>query len=99
MWLYIMNRQQKIEHIPLGPHNIKGADIVIQPKMNLWQDPVKSIFLGEVARPLTYRNFDGLILLERVSDAQVITKLSVQTNYSDNVHIPGSILNLVNRKY
>ena len=47
---------------------MEGADKITLPKMISRLLPIKSIFLGVVARLIPYCDFDGCILLERVSD-------------------------------
>ena len=42
--------------------------------------------MGVIARPCPHRNFDGRILLERVSKHQVTTKLSAHTKFSNDLH-------------
>ena len=42
--------------------------------------------MGVVICPCAHGNFDGRIMLERVSNEQVVTKLTAHTSFSDNVH-------------
>ena len=49
------------------------------------------MFLGVVTRPIPHRNFDGRILLERVSKQTTVSKLTAHTNFSDDVLINSAI--------
>ena len=66
-WFYTTNRRRKVKKLPLAPHEEEGADKIVIPKMRSRRFPVKSMFMGVVARPRPQHNFDGKILLERVS--------------------------------
>ena len=47
---------------------------------------MRSMFLDVVARICMYRNFDGMILLERVGEVQVIKHVTAHKQFSDNVY-------------
>ena len=61
-----------------------NVDKAKKPKMYSRRFPVKTMFLGVVARPVKHRNFDGKILLERIAKDKVITTATSHTNFTDD---------------
>ena len=79
--------EKKIKKLPLGPQEKEGAERISLPKILYRKFMVKSIFLCVVARPITHRNFDVCIWLKRVSTQVTITKLTTNTNFSDDMNV------------
>ena len=71
-WFYTTNRRRKLKKLPLGEGEEDGEDMLVRPKMRSRRFPVKSMFMGVVARPRPDKNFDGKVFLERVSKNVVI---------------------------
>ena len=92
-WFYRTNRRRLIKFLKQGPHEKKGADNIIFPKMLSRRYPVKSMFMGVVGRPVPHRQFDGKIFMERVSETKFITKCTAHTNFSDDALINSEIKN------
>ena len=65
---YTTSRHKKIKMLPRGEHELEGAENVIKPKMRSMCFPLRSMFMGVVARLLPHRNVNGKIMLERVSE-------------------------------
>ena len=65
-WFYTTNRRNKLKYLPLQPGETPGADKLYKSKMRCCCHPVKSMFLGVVARPRPELNFDGKIHIEHV---------------------------------
>ena len=66
-WFYVTNCHCKVKKLPLGPHEVEGADAIEMPKTQSQRFPVKSMFMGVVGKPRPDKNFDGKILFKRVS--------------------------------
>ena len=86
-WFYTTNRRRKIKKIPLRQHETVGDDFLLLPKMRSRRFPVKSMFMGVIARPREDRNFDGKILLERVSEEKTLTRNSTNQNFSVDLNV------------
>ena len=84
-WFYTTNRRRKIKTLPPGVHEEVGDDEVPQPKIRSRRFPVKSMFLGVVGRPNEEHNFDGKILLKRVSEEVEMKQNSTNQNFTDDV--------------
>ena len=83
--------KEKIKRLPLGKYETAGVERVSTPKKISRRFPIKSMFLGVVTRPIPHRNFDGRILLERVSKQTTVSKLTTHTNFSDHILINSAI--------
>ena len=90
-WFYRTSRCWKLKVLKLGPHEKEGADKIVFPKMLSRRFPIKSMFMGVVGRPIPHRNFDGKILLERVSKKRYISKCTAHSNFSDDAIINAEI--------
>ena len=77
--------------LPKGTYEPDGADEYRRPKIISRRFPVKSMFLGVVGRPIPHRQFDGRILLERVSTTEPVTRQTATTNFSDDIFINNTI--------
>ena len=84
-WFYTTNRRRSIKKLPCGEHEEEGADFVPMPKIRSHRFPVKAMFMGVVARPVANKNFDGKILLERVSKEEVLQRRSTNQNFSPDI--------------
>ena len=80
-----------MKRLPIGKFDKAGLEHVSTPKIISRQFPIKSKFLGVVSRPIPHRNFDGRILIERVSVQTTVSKLTAHTNFSDDVLINSAI--------
>ena len=83
-FFYTTSRRKKIKVLPKGEHEVDGADKFIRPKMRSRRFPIKSMFMGVVGRPIPHREFDGKIMLERVSEEVPITRLGSHTSFTDD---------------
>ena len=88
-WFYTTSRRAKLKCLPLQPGEEKGADRVKIPKMRNRQYPVKSMFLGVVARPRIDlpSMFDGRVFLKRVSETLTLKKDACNANFTHDIHI------------
>ena len=53
--------------------------------------PVKTMFMGIVGRPQRHRDFNGKILMHRVSKRRYITSLTAHTNFTDDAVLNAQI--------
>ena len=90
---HMTSRRKKIKVLPRGEHEQEGAAKLIRLEMCSSRFPFKSIFMGVVARPLPHRNFDGKIMLERVSEQVTVTRLGSYTNFADDTITNSTIRN------
>ena len=86
-------RRKKIKHLLKGSHEKDGADKLVRSKMRSRRFPIKCMFMGVITRPLPRRNFDGKILLERVSEQVEVTRQTAHTNFTDDVLMNTSLKN------
>ena len=86
-WFYTTNRRRKIKYLPKGPHEREEDVDTSHPKIISRRFPVKAMFLGVVARPQVRNNFNGKILLERISQQEKVKRNSTNQNFSDDVII------------
>jgi hypothetical protein len=82
-WFYKCNRQRKLKDLPLNADKEPpGADSrVFSPKATSRQFPVKVMYMGIVGRPNAERNFDGKILLLRVSKSKQLSRATVSEQF------------------
>ena len=90
-WFYTTSRRRTIKRLPLQPGEEEGSDFIPQPKVLSRRFPIKSMFLGCIGRPRPDKGFDGKILLERISETTVVTKMTANQNFSDDVLINSEI--------
>ena len=74
-----------MKFLPLQPGEEPGAEKLTRPKMRNRCYPVKAMFMGVVACPRKDKNFDGKILMERVSKEKTIRTETTHTNFSSDV--------------
>ena len=86
-WFYTTNRRNKLKYLPLQPGEAPGADKLYRSKMRCRRHPVKSMFLGVVARPRPDLNFDGKIHIERVCKTRPLTRMCTHTSFSNDICI------------
>ena len=65
-----------MKELPRGPTEKNAADSLRKPRIHNRRYPVKVIYLGVIACPQDEDNFYGLIMIERVSHAKVLTRAS-----------------------
>ena len=92
-FFYTTSRRKKIKILPKGEHEDDEADKFIRPKMRSRRFPIKSMFMGVVGRPIHHRQFNGKILLERISEQFSITRLGSHTSFTDDAIMNGMIRN------
>ena len=90
-WFCITNRRRKIERLPLGDGEAPGSDFIPAPKMRSRRFPVKSMFMGVVAKPQAEKGFNGGIHLERISVRDKVTKKSAHQRFSDDRNLNNEI--------
>ena len=83
-WFYVTNRRRKIKRLPLGDGEAPGIDFVPSPKMRSRRFPVKSMFMGVVAKPQPDRGFSGRIHLERISEDVTVARRTTHQRFSDD---------------
>ena len=86
-WFYTTNRRNKLKHLPLQPGEAPGSDKLYRSKMRCRCHPVKSMFLGVVARPRPHLHFDGKIHIERFSKTRPSTRMCTHTSFSHDICI------------
>jgi len=86
-WFYVHNRRKRLKILPCGPGEQEGADEVAAPKCLSCRFPVKAMFMGVVARPRPEHNFDGTIMLKRVSKTQTVTRATSHHRFSDDIMV------------
>ena len=55
--------------------------------------PIKTMFMGVVARPIPHRRFGGKVLMERVSTTKRVQKATSHRNFSDDALVNEAIIN------
>ena len=73
--------------LPLAFHKEEGAEEIAILKMRTSRFPVKRMFMRVVTRPRPQHNFDGKILLERVSEKVKLVRRSSNHNFSPDLNI------------
>ena len=58
-WFYTTNRRRLIKRLPKGEDEEEGVDYIPQPKVRSRRFPIKSMFMGVVARPVPSKKIDG----------------------------------------
>ena len=86
-FFYTTSQRKKLKTLPRGIHEEEGVDCLVRPKILSRRYPVKCMFMGVVARLIKHRNFNEKILLERVSNDQVVNKWTAYTCFSDDVNL------------
>ena len=66
-WMYTTNRRRKLKYLPRDKHEKENTDHLKRPKAVSRRHPVKVMVLGAIANPNPSKNFDGKVMLERVS--------------------------------
>ena len=74
--------QRNIKH----PPKLLGEEFedLPQPKVCSQRFSVKAMFLGMVGQPLSEREFDGWIFLERVNAKKMVRKLTAHQNFTND---------------
>jgi hypothetical protein len=87
-WFYISSRRRKMRILPPHPLTENASDAhVAKPKCRSRRFPVKVMYQGIVARPSPAHNFNGRIMLKRVSKPAKTKKTSYNTRFDDSYHI------------
>jgi hypothetical protein len=87
-WFYISSKRRKIRILPPHPLTESPTDAHVQyPKVRSRRFPLKVMFQGIVSKPYPEHNFDGHIMIKRVSEKHVTKKTSYNTGYDDSYHI------------
>ena len=92
-WFYTTNRRKRIKRLPLQSHEKPGDDFIPQPKIRSRRFPIKCMFMGVVGRPIPERNFDGKILLERVSTEKIRQMGMADTNFDHKIKVNEDLKN------
>ena len=72
---------------------VPGSDFIPAPKMRSRRFPVKSMFIGVVARPQPAKGFNGRIHLERISEQVKVTKRTAHHRFTDDRLINSELKN------
>ena len=86
-WFYTTNRRRKIKVLPQGENEQIAPDALNLPKIRSRRFPVKVMFLGVVAAPNEDHNFDGRIMMKRISKRRKTTRASRNKNFSVDVMV------------
>ena len=81
-WFYTTNRRRKVKILPKADCEQTAPDIVELPRIRSRRFPVKVMFLGVVACPNDEHDFDGKILLKRVSRRRQVHRASTNKRFS-----------------
>ena len=65
-WFYWVSRRRKIKVLPNSDMETQDTEVGRKTKMLSHRFPIKTMFMGVVARPIPHRQFNGKIILERV---------------------------------
>ena len=90
-WFYRVNRRRAMKVLPKNA--CENDDIVVMKKSKMLprRFPIKTMFIGVVARPIPHRSFNGKIFMERVSKTKCITSATSHTNFSDDALVNDAI--------
>jgi hypothetical protein len=89
-WFYKRNRRRKLKDLPLDPNlEPAGADKLFFPKATSRRFPVKVMYMGVVGRPNLEQNFDGKILLLRVSRPKQLSRATGSERFVSDATMNG----------
>ena len=92
-WFYRVNRRRKIKHLPLVEGEENNITVAQKGKMISRRFPIKTMFMGVVARPIPHRRFGGKVLMERVSTTKRVKKATSHRNFTDDALVNEAICN------
>ena len=90
-WFYRVNRRRSIKMLPKGKHEDEKKKNNVKGKMLSRRFPIKTMFMGVVARPLPHRNFSGKIYMKQVSTTKYLQTATAHTNFSDDALVNDAI--------
>ena len=91
-WFYVTSRRKKMKYLPAHFTEDAATIFLHRPKQRSRSFPVKVMFMGMVSQPYPEYDFDGKIMLKRVSK-RVQMKKSYNQRFSDSFHVNEMIKN------
>ncbi len=95
-WFYTTSRRKKLKHIPIQAYEEPGADRIRRPHLVNRRYPVKSMFLGVVARPrpdINATKYNGMVHIERISEEKIISRRTSHQRFSEDLLVNNMIRN------
>jgi hypothetical protein len=86
-WFYIQSKRSVYKILPPGPGETVEDAFVQHPKVHSRRFPVKAMFMGVVAPPNLERDFDGAIMIERISRMKITKQKSYSQRFADNFRV------------
>jgi len=83
-WFYKRNRRRKLKELPANESENSEDCKLKRPKATSRRYPVKIMYMGVVARPRPEHNFDGKILLLRVSERRQLKQATANERFVDD---------------
>ena len=90
-WFYITHCKNNLKDLHKEDHEDEGVVTFIRTNIVSHYFPVNLIFLGVVGKLLPHRDFDGELLLDRVSEEVEVIRMTLHQNFSDNVLVNNTI--------
>ena len=90
-WFYTTSRRRRMKILKAQPGKDPEEVQPIVPTTRSRRFPVKSMYLGVVAKPCKANGFDGKIFLKRISETIGYTRMTHNQNFSDSAAINGMI--------
>ena len=82
---YPTNRRRKLKYLPREPNEKEEVDSTKRPQTLNRRHPVKVMLFEAIIAPDLFHNFDGKVMLERMSEKRV--KVSGRNRKSDDLHL------------
>jgi hypothetical protein len=92
-WFYVHSKRSVYKILPPGPGESVEDAFVRHPKEHSRRFPIKAMFMGVVAPPNLDEDFDGTIMLERISKFKTTKQRSYSQRFVDNHQLNESIKN------
>ena len=86
-WFYTTSRRKKLKYLRRQPHEAIGTGNLRRRKVISRKHSLKTMFIGVIAEPDENQQFDGKILIERVSKERELTRTTYRNNFHHDRHI------------
>ena len=90
-WFYCVSRRRRVKYLPKQSYEDPGVDDYPPERVASRRFTTKVMFMGVIACPHPDRDFDGKILMKRVSELKTAQRTTHYKNIVDNFEVNRSI--------